>query len=277
MTTTEFKQIPLNQITAKDNYRKTFRDKSLKELAQSIKGNGVIEPIIVRANNDGFEIIAGERRYRASVIAGLVTMPAIVREVADADVLKLQIVENVQREGVQFMEEAYALKKLRDDCSLDVREIAAMIGKSNAYVYYMLRLCDMTDDARLIAEKNWITKAVAWEICKITDKDQQSEAANALARTNTDKLITASGAKHYIRDNFEDGTPGRMRKVRVETYGGSDYVSNWKKYLVNFDCEQFERFKTIVRGRTQTDVLAEAVDLVMRRDTESALVEALEK
>jgi ParB family chromosome partitioning protein len=154
----ELKQIPINQIHGGSNYRKTFNDKSLKELAQSIKENGVLEPIIVRPNSNGFQIVAGERRYRASKLAGKVTIPAVVREVDDADILKLQIIENVQREGVQFMEEAYAIKKLRDDCTLDIKEIANTVGKSEAYVYYMLRLTAMTDDARAIAEKGWISK-----------------------------------------------------------------------------------------------------------------------
>jgi ParB family chromosome partitioning protein len=120
MTQPELKQIPINQIHAASNYRKTFNDKSLKELAASIKENDVLEPIIVRPNNNGYQIVAGERRYRASKMAGKVTIPAVVREIADADILKVQIIENVQREGVQFMEEAYAIKKLRDDCTLDV-------------------------------------------------------------------------------------------------------------------------------------------------------------
>lgn len=261
----QLQDIPLNQIHARENYRKTFRDNTLKDLAQSIKANGVIEPIIVRPNNDGFEIIAGERRFRASQLAGLVTIPAIVREVADKDVLTVQIVENVQREGVQFMEEAYALKKLRGECSLDTAEIAKLIGKSVSYAHYMLRLCDMSPDARSIAEKGWISKSVAWEISKLTDEDQQTTAANDLARTKTDKLITASGAKHYIREHFERTGGPAMRKARIAKFGGSDYSANWKKHLVNFSCEQFERFKSIVRGRTETEVLAEAVDLVMRR------------
>jgi ParB family chromosome partitioning protein len=256
-------EIPLNQIHAKENYRKTFRDQSLKELAQSIKKNGVLEPILVRPNNDGFEIIAGERRFRASMMAKLVTIPAVVRETKDEDVLKLQIIENVQREGVQFMEEAYGFKKLRDECAYDVPEIAKMIGKSEAYVYFMLQLTAMTDDARLIAEKGWVAKGVAWQIARLKDPEQQTQAANALARPERTKLITESGAKHYIRDNFGDSS-SRLRKRRVKIYGDDQYKSNWKHHLVRFSCDQFEEFKKIVRGRTETDVIAEAVDVVMR-------------
>ena len=259
----ELKQIPINQIHGGSNYRKTFNDKSLKELAQSIKENGVLEPIIVRPNSNGFQIVAGERRYRASKMAGVVTIPAVVRDVADADILKLQIIENVQREGVQFMEEAYAIKKLRDDCTLDIKEIANSVGKSEAYVYYMLKLVSMADDARTIAEKGWIRKAVAWQIAKLPTVEQQTEAANALARTNRDKLITESGAKAYIAENFGDA-PGALRKRRVRVYGDDQYKANWKHHLVRFTGDQFEQFKKIVRGRTETDVIAEAVDCVMR-------------
>jgi ParB family chromosome partitioning protein len=258
----ELKQIPINQIHAASNYRKTFNDKSLKELAASIKENGVLEPIIVRPNSDGFQIIAGERRYRASKIAGKVTIPAVIREIADADILKIQIIENVQREGVQYMEEAYAIKKLRDDCTLDIKEIAKTIGKSEAYVYYMLRLTAMSDDARTIAEKGWISKGVAFQVSKLT-LEQQTEAANALARPNRTKLVTESGAKSYIADNFGD-SKRRLKNERVRIYGDDEYKANWKHHLVRLNCEQFEAFKKIVRGRTETDVLAEAVDCVMR-------------
>jgi ParB family chromosome partitioning protein len=262
----ELREIPLNQIHAKDNYRKTFKDNSLAELAASIKANGVLEPILVRRNANGFEIIAGERRFRASQIAKLVTIPAVVREVADDDVLTMQIVENVQREGVPYMEEAYAVRRLRNDKSLDVKEIAKLIGKSDQYVYYMLQLCSMSDDARAIAEKGWISKTVAWQIAKLPNAEFQTQAANDLARTKRDKLVSPSTAKSYIADTFGD-SKRKLRKERVDRFGpGSDFIANWKRYLVNFDCEQFERFKKIVRGRTETDVLAEAVDLVMRRD-----------
>lgn len=267
---TELREIPLNQIHVRSNYRKTFHDKTLSELANSIKSHGVLEPIIVRSNNKGFEIVAGERRFRASQIAGLVTIPAVIREVGDDDVLKLQIIENVQREGVPFMEEAYAIQKLRNECTLDLAEIAKTIGKSDAYVFMTLKLCSMSDDARTIAEKGWISKSVAWEISKLPNTDLQTQAANDLARTSRDKLITVSGAKNYIRDNFGDSNR-RLSKERVAKFGvGSEFVTNWKKHLVEFSPKQFSHFQRIVRGRTQTDVWVEAVDVVMRAEETAA-------
>lgn len=265
MSQPELKQIPINQIFASSNYRKTFKDKSLAELAASIKANGVLQPIIVRPSEPGkFTIIAGERRYRASKLAGLVTIPAVVRDIPIAETLKLQIIENIQREGVPFMEEAYAIKKLRDDLVLDRSEIAKMVGKSYGYVFYMLKLCEISDEARSIAEKGWISKMVAWEISKLPNPEYQTQAANDLARTKADKLVTIGTAKSYIADIFGD-SKRRLRKDRVNQFGpASDYAADWKKYLVKFTGDQFEHFKTVVRGRTETAILSEAVDIVMR-------------
>lgn len=273
----QLSEIPLNQIHTISNYRKTFRDKSLNELAASIKANGILEPIIVRPKGKHYEIVAGERRVRASLLAGLVTIPAIIRDVSESDFLRLQIIENVQRENVPFMEEAYAIKKLRDDLSLDIDEIVKIIGKSAAYIYYQLRLCEMSDEARSIAEKGWISKTVAWEIAKLPDKDQQTQAATATARPSASKLVSVSGVKHYIRNNILHNSADALRKRRVASGGkGSNYALNWKYHLVRFTPEQFIRFKEICRGRTQTEVLSEAVDLVMRRENESELANAME-
>lgn len=139
-----------------------------------------------------------------------------------------------------------------------------MIGKSEAYVFFMLQLTRMSGDARTIAEKGWLNKGVAWQIARLKDPAQQTEAANALARPNRTKLVTESGAKHYIRDNFGDSAH-RLSKQRVKIYGDNEYKANWKHHLVRLNCDQFEAFKKIVRGRTETDVLAEAVDVVMRQ------------
>ncbi len=259
-------EIPLNQIHAKENYRKTFKDRSLAELAASIRENGVIEPIIVRPNENGYEIIAGERRFRASLAAGLATIPAMIRDVNDDQVLKLQIVENVQRENVPFMEEADAVRRLRNELDLDVDEICKMIGKSNSYVYHMLKLTAMPDQAQTICRNGWISKAVAWHIAKLPNDDYQIKAANDLARTQQGKLVTENGAKSYIRDNFQSDSAPNLRKTRIQATGGNEFSANWKKHLVAFNCEQFEAWKGVVRGRTETAVLAEAVDVVMRRE-----------
>lgn len=266
-----FEEIPLNNIHAKSNYRETFDDADLKELAQSIKANGVVQPIIVYANGNGYNIIAGERRWRAAKMAGLATIPAVVRTVEEKQILALQIVENANRKNVPFMEEAAGLQRLRDELDLDVSEICKMIGKSDAWVYQTLSLTRMHSEAQRLAKNGFLSKPVAMLIARLSDPEDQSKAANDLARTHKAKLVDIRFARKYIEEKIEANGKPAMRKVRnaIQKQNGNDYLANWKKYLVNFHYDQFERFKNIVKGRTQTDVLAEAVDLVMRRDAEN--------
>lgn len=263
----EYQEIPVNKIDVESNYRSTFDEKSLAGLARSIRKNGVIQPIVVRPKGKRFILVAGERRLRASKLADKVTIPAVIREMDDVvDIIELQLVENIQKEGVPFMEEAYGLHKLRDKGALDIKEIAERIGKSDAYVYMQLKVASMSPDARNIAEKGWISKGVAWEICKLTNEDDQTKAANDLARTSREKLITVSGAKNYVRDNFGDSAQA-LRTKRISSFGPksvTDFAANWKHHLTRFTTDQFEKWKAIVRGRTENAVLSEAVDAVMR-------------
>lgn len=264
MNKTELQELPLNQIHAKNNYRKTFGDEGLKELAKSIKENGVIEPIIVRPNGQGFVIIAGERRFRAATMVKLATIPAVIRDVTDAEVLRMQIVENVQREGVPFMEEAAAVARLRDELGLDVTEISGILGKSEVWVYQMLRLTQMHPEARRLAEGGCLSRSVSILIASLKHDHDQLTVAEALARTHKGKLVDVRYARQYIEQNIAaDGRKKKTRKNAVQKANGNDYCANWKKYLVRFSVEQFEEFKTIVRGRTDVPTLSEAVETVM--------------
>lgn len=261
----ELKEIPVNKIKAVDNYRKTFNEASLKALASSIKKNGVLQPILVRPDGDEYALIAGERRLRAAELAGLITIPCAINfELEEKDVIRQQIVENTQRENVQFMEAAYGIKKLRDEGDYDVAEIAKIVGKSESFIYMMLQLTAMDEDAQRIARNGWISQVVAFHIARLPNHEYQRQAANDLARTKKDKMITENGAKAYIQDTFGDSKRA-LRKTRLRNSNGSeDFTANWKYYLVNLSSEQFEHFKKVVRGRTETAVLAEAVDVVMR-------------
>src|SRR5262245_31776819 len=135
-------EIPINKLVpSKTNPRTVFDEGKLNELARSIKKSGVVQPRIVTPLADSmYELIAGERRLRASQRAGLTTVPCIVRNLSVAELLEVQIVENSQREDVNAMDEARALNRLREQLSYDVVEIAERIGKSEAYVYNMLKL-----------------------------------------------------------------------------------------------------------------------------------------
>lgn len=259
-------EIALNKIKiGGTNPRKNFKDKSLKELTDSIKENGVLQAILVRPNGTGetFELIAGERRVRASLNAGLVTIPALVKDVNDSQVLQLQIIENLQRENVSYFEEAQAIAKLRNDLSLDVKEICKRLGKSDMYVYSQLALARMPEETHDALMNNHLTKGVAWEIAKLPNPDYQKEAVAALARKSAGKMIVLSTAQKWINERFGEDNRKVKQKNGIQKAVGNDHGANWKKYLLTFDCRQFERFKTICRGRTDTETMSQAVEVVM--------------
>jgi ParB family chromosome partitioning protein len=125
--------------------RKDFNYDALSELADSIKAQGVMQPIVVRTIQDGFEIIAGERRWRASEIAGLKTIPAVIKEVDDSTALAMAIIENIQREDLDPMEEAASLNRLKEEFNLKNKEVAIAVGKSEKDVSQALGLLRLSE------------------------------------------------------------------------------------------------------------------------------------
>lgn len=138
--------------------RRDMHPEALEELAESIKAQGVMQPIVVRpigdatGNDQRYEIIAGERRWRATQLAGLDTIPAIVREVSDEAAIAMALIENIQREDLNPIEEAAALKRLQDEFELTHAEVAQAVGKSRTTVTNLLRLMSLSDEVKLLLE-----------------------------------------------------------------------------------------------------------------------------
>ena len=146
------KQIPLIQIGANpDQPRKTFSDAELAELAASIKEKGVLQPILLRAV-DGrpymYEIVAGERRYRASKMAGLTEIPALVKSITPENAMEIALIENVQRENLNPIEEAAAYKNIMDKCGYELADVVRLIGKSDSYIRNIMRLDSLPADVK---------------------------------------------------------------------------------------------------------------------------------
>lgn len=138
--------VDLEKLVAReDQPRKNFDDDSLEELANSIKADGVIQPIVVRKVEDKYEIIAGERRFRASKLAGLEKVPVVVKNVSDRKARELALVENIQREDLNPIEEAISLKTLMEEYKLTQQELSDIIGKSRSYIANNLRLLNLSD------------------------------------------------------------------------------------------------------------------------------------
>ncbi|MBQ1551607.1 MAG: ParB/RepB/Spo0J family partition protein, partial [Bacilli bacterium] len=135
--------------------RKTFDEEALQELSDSIKEHGVFQPIIVKKGIKGYEIIAGERRVKASIMAGLKEIPAIVRDFNDQEMMEIALLENLQRENLTAIEEANAYKKLQENLNITQEELAKRLGKSRSHITNMLGLLSLPDDIQKdVQEKN---------------------------------------------------------------------------------------------------------------------------
>jgi len=148
------KAIPLDRLQrGKYQPRRDIHPEALEELAESIKAQGVMQPIVVRPiAEDQYEIIAGERRWRASQLVGLDTIPAVIRDVPDETAIALALIENLQREDLNPIEEALALKRFQEEFELTQQEVAEAVGKSRTAVTNILRLLNLSDEVRTLLE-----------------------------------------------------------------------------------------------------------------------------
>src|SRR5574344_2047979 len=154
--------------------RISFEEDKINDLANSIKEHGVIQPIVVRPIADKFEIIAGERRYKASVMAGKQTIPAIVVDLNDKDSAEIALIENVQRQDLTPIEEAVSYKKILDMGYISQDELAKKLGKSQAAVANKLRLLNLDEDVQEALLRNQISERHARSLLKLQPKDQVS-------------------------------------------------------------------------------------------------------
>ncbi|PVX50063.1 chromosome segregation DNA-binding protein [Balneicella halophila] len=167
-------EIPIAQIIANPNQpRTTFDDESLSELAQSIKELGIVQPLTVRKLGDKFQIIAGERRFRAAKLAGLAEVPAYIRDVDDEQVLELALVENIQREDLDPIEIAISYQRLMEECSLTQETLSDRVGKKRATVANYLRLLKLPAEIQLGLREHLLQMGHARALLSIADYDQQ--------------------------------------------------------------------------------------------------------
>lgn len=180
--TEEITHIDIERITAsRQQPRKVFRDDTLKELASSIKEKGVLQPIIVAREGDGsFRLIAGERRWRASRLAGLKRLPAIVKDTTPADSLEIALIENIQREDLNPIETANAFQTLTDEFKLTQEELSEKVGKNRATVANYLRLLKLPSEIKSLINEDKLSMGHARAILSIEGKQGQIEAANKI-------------------------------------------------------------------------------------------------
>ena len=185
----------LNDISPNaEQPRKSFDQDKLAELAASSKENGIIQPIIVCRGNQGYRIVAGERRWRAARLAGLTVVPAIIRELTDVQILQQALIENIQRQDLNPLEEASALERLLKDHQMTQEKLSAVVGRSRPAIANTLRLLQLPEDIQTLVREELLTAGHARALLAISGQIQQKKAAQLiidkdLSVRETEKLV----------------------------------------------------------------------------------------
>ena len=207
-------EIPIEQIgPGPFQPRKQIDESQLNELAQSIKAQGVIQPIVVREraiadSHTGvrFEIIAGERRWRATQIAGLENIPAVIRTIADSEAVAVALIENIQRENLNPLEEANAFQRLIIEYEMSHQEVANSVGRARASITNALRLLDLPSSVQELVNKKMLTMGHARALLSIEDRGMQLEVANLIV----EKGLSVREAEGLVRKIVEKKKPSQL-------------------------------------------------------------------
>lgn len=244
--------IPLDKIKARDNQpRKSFDDDSLNDLASSIKEYGLLNPIVVTKKSDHYEILAGERRYRASKLAGLESIDAIIKEFEQKDVDVLSLVENIQREDLKALEEAQAYQKLSKDHKMTQEQIAKTVGKSRSYIANTLRLLNLYDIEKRALNDGKISPSQARTLLSIDDPNQRSLSLNDFINGSTnirkvERKISTKTEKKESGPNIDDILFEDLEEKFMEKLGSKVNVKkSGKAYKVTIDCYSIEDVEKI--------------------------------
>lgn len=184
-TEKDIMEIPLNEIRANPYQpRKSFSEEGLKELSESIKNYGVFQPVIVKKSIKGYDLIAGERRIRASKMAGLEKVPAIVKEFTDEEMREIALLENLQRENLTAIELAWAYKGIIDNLDIRQEDLAQKIGKSRTHVTNILGLLNLPENVQNMVLNSQISMGHARVLSKMNNPDEIKKLANRIINEN---------------------------------------------------------------------------------------------
>ena len=246
-------EIPLTEIRSNPYQpRKEFDEESLKEFAESIKEHGVIQPIIVKKSIKGYELIAGERRTRASKMAGKETIPAIIRDFNDQQMMEIALIENIQREDLNPIEEAEAFEKIIDETGITQEEAAKKFGKSRSYITNLLGILSLPEKTKKLVTEQKISMGHARALSKLEDPEEIDRLA---------KLIIEDGLS--VRDIEKIvSNPDIQKKVKT-------------KKVTTYN-PRFTIYESIMREKVGTKVKINNKKIEIPYDSENDLDRILE-
>ena len=196
--------------------RKTFDRTSLEELAESIKENGLIQPIVVRKSGDIYEIVAGERRWRACKLAGISKVPCVVRDLTDKELALFAIIENMQREDLNPIEEAEGLDNMMQSYGMTQEQVSESVGKSRPYISNSLRLLKLSNEVRKLIQEGQLSGGHGKILLRVEDEDKQLQLA---------KKIISEGLSVRTVENLTSGEVKEKRRKGRNANKNSDVLA----------------------------------------------------
>ncbi len=233
--------------------RRTFNEEALNALAESIMENGIIQPLTVRPFGDVYQIVAGERRWRAARIAGLTEVPVRIREFTDEQVALIALVENLQREDLNPIEEALGYQNLIDTYGIKQDEVAKKVGKARSTVTNALRLLTLPDDVKEMVSENKISVGHCKVIIGVPDSEKQSELAKKVISNGLSVRALEKLAKQMTTEKKTKAAPTRETFLVEAEVSMTDYIGKpvridktKNRYTMSIDCKTEDELRELI-------------------------------
>jgi len=256
-------EIPVDRLSPNPfQPRRSFTEEGLEQLADSIRHHGILQPIVVRPSGDGYQLIAGERRWRAAQIAGLQRIPAVVRELDDPSMVQVALIENLQREDLNPIEEASAYRRLMDEFNMTQEQLSSTIGRSRPAIANAVRLLNLPTEIQRAVEERKLSEGHARCLLAISDQEDQLKVAaqiiaNGLNVRQAEELVrgtTRDVSRETIRKRTSEDDPDAVRLTqrlgerlgtRVKLSGS---VRKGKLEIEYYSTEDLDRILEIILG-----------------------------
>ena len=239
--------------------RKTFEEERLNDLASSIQQHGILQPIVLRQTVQGYYIVVGERRFRASQLAGLTEVPAIIKELSDEDMMELAIIENLQREDLNAIEEAESYKKMMTDLNITQQEVARRLGKSRPYIANMLRLLQLPKNVAQMVQHGALSSAHVRTLLTLKDASKIKKTAKQAAQESwsvryLEEYVNGLVSKDISRKVDKETKESKPKMIQQQErflkkqYGAKVDISTSKNVgKITFEFKSEAEFKRLIR------------------------------
>jgi len=268
---TGVKVIPVDRIESNPrNPRLAFDEATLEELASSIREHGVLQPILVRpVDENRFQLVAGERRWRASKIAGQATIPALVEEIDDDTAMEISIIENLQREDISVLDEAAMYDRMIREHGYSIRKLAEKLGKDKGYLENRLRLADAPPEVRELVSLRKDTLSHAYELMKVSDPKKRKKLADQVARNELSLVKLRERIEGRPARVASDDEPGEDPE---EVAPAADPEPDPEDWTARHGAAEPVRDDTLVAAKQQlNDAVEEMLDVIRNPEVLSAI------